>query len=179
MLSRYIKLIVLVVFCSAGGPVVWSIVQHVQGNGARLAAYLAVPTPSEATPAVIGRALVPAGREGSFIADALFNGVRVRAVVDTGASLTVLRHQDALAVGLRPRPEDFKHSLQTANGTVKAAMAELDTVVIGGITERNLKIYILDGSSGLPYNLLGQNYLSRLRVVMNGREMELSQPERR
>ena len=176
MLVRFFKLSLIGPLLGLAGPVFWSIQKS-------LSAYLFTAPPAEAArhsgDTVVGRAFIARdGAAGFSSAEVLFNGVRVKAVVDTGASLTVLRYDDALRVGIKPRPDEFRVPLQTANGEVKAAMAELETVVLGGIVERDIKVHVLERNTGLPYNLLGQNFLTRLRVVMHGDKMELFQLSR-
>jgi aspartyl protease family protein len=173
MFVRALKLLSIGLLLGLAGPVFWSIQKT-------LSTYLFTSSPAEASrpsdETVVGRAFIARDRSAGFSSgDVLLNGVRVTAVVDTGASLTVLRYDDAVRVGIKPLSEDFRHPLQTANGEVKAAKAELETVVIGGIVERDLKVYVLQRDTGLPYNLLGQNFLTRLRVVMHGDKMELFQ----
>ena len=47
-------------------------------------------------------------------------------MVDTGASVVVLRASAAADAGIRPMPADYTATVSTANGTIKAAPARLD-----------------------------------------------------
>ncbi len=64
-------------------------------------------------------------------------------MVDTGASTIALRERDAARLGIFPREMDYKHSVSTANGVVRAARTELNRVDVGGVTVRNVAALIL------------------------------------
>lgn len=73
-------------------------------------------------PTTSGRSLMlEADRLGHFQAEARIDGRSVGFIVDTGASLVVLRESDAARVGIRPRPSDYTTTAITANGKIKAA----------------------------------------------------------
>src|SRR5579872_5121955 len=72
--------------------------------------------------------------DGHFRVNARVDGARVGFMVDTGASLVVLRATDAASVGIHPMPKDFTANVTTANGSLKAARAQLDRIEIGDIT---------------------------------------------
>ncbi len=46
-------------------------------------------------------------------------------LVDTGATVVALRHEDAAKMGINPAPSDFTIPISTANGELKAAPARL------------------------------------------------------
>ncbi len=83
-------------------------------------------------------------------------------MVDTGASLVVLRASAAAEVGIRPMPTDYTATVSTANGTIKAAPAKLDRVEIGDITVFDVPALVLPDEA-LAQNLLGVSFLSRLK----------------
>ena len=75
-------------------------------------------------PTTSGRSLMlEADRLGHFQVEARIDGRSVDFVIDTGASLVVLRESDAARVGIRPRPSDYTATAITANGRIKAARA--------------------------------------------------------
>ena len=120
-----------------------------------------------------GRSLmVERERDGHFHIDTRVNGRFVPALVDTGASVVVLRETDAANAGIRPRPSDYTAVVSTANGKVKAAPAKLDRVEAGGITVYDVPALVLPDDV-LTTNLLGMSFLSRLRryEVADGRLM--------
>jgi aspartyl protease family protein len=118
-----------------------------------------------------GRSLtLDSGRGGHFQADARIAGSDIAFMVDTGASLVVLRESDAARIGIHPMRSEFTHKVSTANGTIKAAPATLDRVGVGGITVFDVKALVLPDEA-LRQNLLGMSFLSRLKryEVANGR----------
>ena len=82
------------------------------------------PQPVQQESSASSRRVMLAGdRSGHFRAEAEVDGRRVDFVVDTGASVVVLRESDAFRVGIRPMPRDYSARVSTANGEVKAARA--------------------------------------------------------
>jgi len=102
------------------------------------------------------------GRDGHFRVDARVDGRHIDFIVDTGASLVVLRESDAAQVGLHPMPVDYTAVVATANGRTKAAPAKLDRIEIGDITVFDVPALIMPDEA-LSQNLLGVTFLSRLR----------------
>lgn len=109
-------------------------------------------------------------RGGHFRTDADVDGRRLNFVVDTGASLVVLRETDAARIGVRPTSRDYTARVSTANGDIKAAPARLNRVEIGDITVYDVAALVLPDQA-LTQNLLGASFLSRLRryEYANGR----------
>jgi aspartyl protease family protein len=118
-----------------------------------------------------GRTIVLTGdRGGHFRTHADVDGRRLKFVVDTGASLVVLRESDAAQIGIRPIPREYTARVSTANGDIKAARARLKRVEIGSITVYDVAALVLPDEA-LSQNLLGASFLSRLRryEYANGR----------
>ena len=118
-----------------------------------------------------GRSLtLDAGRGGHFQVNARIAGRDLGFVVDTGASLVIVRESDAATIGIHPMRSEFTRAVSTANGTIKAAPATLDRVEVGGITVFDVRALVLPDEA-LSHNLLGMSFLSRLRryEVANGR----------
>ncbi|HXD46384.1 MAG TPA: TIGR02281 family clan AA aspartic protease [Pseudolabrys sp.] len=114
-------------------------------------------------PVSSGRSLmVEAGRDGHFAVQSRVNGVFTDFVVDTGASVVVLRETDAANAGLRPSPAAYTATVSTANGKAKAAPVKLDRVELGGITVYDVPALVM-ADDLLGKNLLGMAFLSRLR----------------
>ena len=111
-----------------------------------------------------------ANRQGHFQTDARVNGSRMGFMVDTGASLVVLRASAAAQAGIRPIRADYTATVSTANGSIKAAPAKLDRVEIGDITVFDVPALVLPDEV-LSQNLLGVSFLSRLKryEVANGK----------
>ena len=102
------------------------------------------------------------GRDGHFRVDARVDGRHIGFMVDTGASLVILRETDAAQVGLHPMPRDYTAIVSTANGRIKAAPAKLERIEVGDITVFDVPALVLPDEA-LSTNLLGVAFLSRLR----------------
>ncbi len=114
--------------------------------------------------------IVDGDRQGHFRVDARVDGRRLDFMVDTGASLVTLRESDAAYLGIRPMPVDYRATVSTANGKVKAAPARLSRIEIGDITVFDVPALVLPDEA-LSQNLLGVSFLSKLRryEYANGR----------
>jgi aspartyl protease family protein len=116
-------------------------------------------------PVSSGRSLmVQRERDGHFHIESRINGRFMPVLVDTGASLVVLRETDAANAGIRPRASEYTALVSTANGKVKAAPTTLDRV------EFDVPALVLPDDV-LSTNLLGMAFLSRLKryEVADGR----------
>jgi aspartyl protease family protein len=118
-----------------------------------------------------GRSLMlDADREGHFHTEARIDGRHIEFMVDTGASMVILRESDAAQVGIRPLPGDYTTTVLTANGKIKAAPAKLERIEVGDITVYDVPVLVLPDEA-LGVNLLGAAFLSRLKryEYANGR----------
>jgi aspartyl protease family protein len=110
-----------------------------------------------------GRSLnIPRDSRGHFLTEARIEGQRIGFMVDTGASVIALNETSAARFGLRPMPADYKASVTTANGTIKAARTRLAMVDVGGIVVRDVDALVLPDAA-LSENLLGLSFLSKLK----------------
>ena len=74
--------------------------------------------------AASGRTMtLDSGRDAHFEATARIEGRSIDFIVDTGATLVILRESDAARVGIRPSRADYTATVSTANGKTKAAPA--------------------------------------------------------
>jgi aspartyl protease family protein len=105
---------------------------------------------------------IPRDRRGHFLAEARIDGQRIGFMVDTGASVIALNETSAARFGLRPSRGDYKASVTTANGTIKAAPARLAMVELGGLVVRDVDALVLPDEA-LSENLLGLSFLSKLK----------------
>lgn len=152
------------------------------GYAARFADHAVVATPQAAAvqpvaqsggpePISSGHSMIlDSDRRGHFKVDARVDGRRLDFMVDTGASLVILRESDAAYLGIRPMPVDYKATVSTANGKIKAAPARLSRVEVGSITVFDVPALVLPDEA-LSQNLLGVSFLSKLRryEYANGR----------
>jgi len=105
---------------------------------------------------------VPRNSRGHFQVDARVDGRRLSFMIDTGASVIALTESDAARLGIHPAQREFVAEVKTANGTVRAAPALLDTVEVGDLVVRDVAAVVLPDAA-LGDNLLGLSFLSRLR----------------
>jgi aspartyl protease family protein len=101
-------------------------------------------------------------RHGHFQVDANVDGRRIGFIVDTGASLVILRESDAALVGIHPTAKDYSAVVSTANGKIKAAPARLNRITVGDVTVQDINALVLPDAV-LGQNLLGVSFLSRLK----------------
>jgi aspartyl protease family protein len=118
-----------------------------------------------------GRSLsIPRDARGHFETEGRIDGQRIAFMVDTGASVIALNESSAARFGLRPSRGDYRATVTTANGTVKAAPTRLALVDVGGLVVRDVDAMVLPDDA-LSENLLGLSFLSKLKrfEYANGR----------
>lgn len=116
-----------------------------------------------ATQPVYGRkARLQMDSRGHFITNAKMNGRNVEVLVDTGATSVAINKKTARRLGIILKPSDFKHTVNTANGSTKAAVAMIDRIQIGNVSVRNVQAAVLDDKA-LSSTLLGMSFLGQLR----------------
>lgn len=102
------------------------------------------------------------------------NGSIVRALVDTGASITVLTEGDAKRAGIATEDLAFVVPVITANGRALAARTTIDTLAIGPILRRNVPVLVAQ-QERLEQSLLGMQFLTSLsRFEMRGDRLILA-----
>lgn len=118
---------------------------------------------------------IKSGGNNHYFASADVNGRKIDVMVDTGASMVALTHEDARRLALSPRDSDFTLQVQTANGVSRFAPVTLDRVAIGGIEVRGVQAAVAEPGR-LSTTLLGMSFLSRLqRVDMRAGVMVLAE----
>jgi hypothetical protein len=103
---------------------------------------------------------------GHYVADVVINGVRTKAIIDTGASSTILSPEAARATGA---DMDVTHSQYAAGigGYTTLNATRIRSLSVGGRDIGGFDALI--GRQGIPHTLLGQRELKRLgRIVMEG-----------
>jgi aspartyl protease family protein len=105
---------------------------------------------------------IPRDARGHFETEGRIEGQRIGFMVDTGASVIALNETSAARFGLRPSRGDYKSTVTTANGTVKAARTRIAMVDIGGLVVRDVDAMVLPDEA-LSENLLGLSFLSKLK----------------
>ena len=100
--------------------------------------------------------------DGHFVARTSLNGTQLTMLVDTGASMVVLRPEDAQKLGIAASKLRYTVPVQTANGTTYAAPVTLKNVSIGQIKFGEIEALVAKPGT-LRDSLLGMSFLNRLR----------------
>ena len=119
------------------------------------------------------RATLTADSGGHFLTTADVNGIVMKFLVDTGASLVTISSNDAKRAGINYLAGQ-KATLQTANGTTLAYRVKLDTVRLGDITLNNVDGVVVEGNVMGEHGLLGLSFLNRLTMKREGSTMTLN-----
>ncbi|MEJ2123832.1 MAG: TIGR02281 family clan AA aspartic protease [Alphaproteobacteria bacterium] len=99
---------------------------------------------------------------GQFIAQASIDGQRVDMLIDTGASMVVLRYEDAKRLNLDMKKLKYTVPVHTANGSTFAARVRLREVFVDKVGLTQVEALVAKRGS-LHQSLLGMSFLSRLR----------------
>ncbi len=177
MLSKEIGLVALVAMALAGAVKVYDsgLTEKLRaGRDADLVVEIVAPsTPANGYSDIVR---IAKNRDGHFYTDLMINRRNVNVLIDTGASILALRDSDAEAVGLYPKPADFKFPVNTANGQTMAARMMVQEIELGRLTVRDADVFILPDEQ-LAKNLLGMNVLSEMgRVEFNQAELIIEKP---
>ncbi len=105
---------------------------------------------------------IPRDARGHFQTNGRIDGQRVDFMIDTGASVVALNEKSAARFGLRPSPSDYKATVNTANGIIKAAPTRIAMIEIGELIVRDVDAMVLPDEA-LSENLLGLSFLSKLK----------------
>ena len=102
-----------------------------------------------------------------FFVTAQINGYSAKLMLDTGASITVIKSDMARLASI-----NINHSktvvLNTANGPVRAETADVNQLRLGEILASNIKIVVLDLEELSDADgLLGMDFLSRYRFTID------------
>jgi len=107
-----------------------------------------------------GEIIIARSGDGHFYIDALVNNVKIKFMVDTGASDVALTSEDAQKLGFDLTKLKYTRTYLTANGENKAAPLMLDSVVIGR-EFKDVAGHI--GLGKLDISLLGMSVLERFK----------------
>lgn len=100
------------------------------------------------------------GPDGHFYTDAQVNGVTIRFLVDTGATVVMLTREDAQRAGIALPVE--RALAMGVGGTVSVAPVTISRLAIGTVEARSIQAAVADQ---LPVSLLGQNFLAQFGSV--------------
>ena len=113
---------------------------------------------------------IPMALDGHFWVDGRVNGVRMKFLVDSGATMTTIDLQSAERAGVQmSRQRD--QFVRTGNGIIRVRSGQAQTLSIGGIERKDVGVQIADNDD---LNVLGMNFLSSLsRWGVQGRWLVL------
>jgi aspartyl protease family protein len=124
-------------------------------------------------PVVAQRAALSPDSSGHFVTSAEINGISIRFMVDTGATLVTLSNDDARRAGINYLLGQ-KVRLQTANGSTTAYRVKIDTVRLGEIILTNVDGAVVVGKVMGETSLLGMSFLNRVDMRREGGIMTLT-----
>jgi aspartyl protease family protein len=123
--------------------------------------YVAKRLRAEATgdPVVSGQELrIPMAIDGHFWIEGSLNGLPVKFLVDSGATMTTIGRDTASDAGI-PVSDRRSQIVRTGNGILRVATARANSLSIGPIERRSVGLHVADHED---LNVLGMNYLSSL-----------------
>lgn len=136
--------------------------------------YLVARMKTEATGeplAADGQIRIPKAIDGHFYVTADLNGVPVKFLIDSGATVTTIS-RDVAAEANVPINSNRMVEVQTGNGLIRVATGRADALSVGNIRRSNLGVHV--ASTGGDLNVLGMNFLSSLdRWSVEGRWLVL------
>jgi aspartyl protease family protein len=124
--------------------------------------YVAQRLKAEATgePVVEGHEVrIPMAIDGHFWVEGSVNGIPVKFLVDSGATMTTIGRDTAVAAGV-PVNAGRVQVVRTGNGMVRVATGRADSLAIGPIERTQIGVHI---AAHEDLNVLGMNYLSSLQ----------------
>ena len=116
---------------------------------------------------VAGREVrIPMSIDGHFWVDGTINGVEIKFLVDSGATVTTIDRATARRAGATVA-DSADQMVRTGNGFIRVARGRAQSLHIAAIERDNVGLHIVDGDE---INVLGMNFLSTLtRWSVEGR----------
>jgi aspartyl protease family protein len=119
-----------------------------------------------------GSVVLYSNTAGHYLTDGQINGVTLKFLVDTGASVVAMNSSDARQAGI-----DYKKGkripMHTANGVIQAYQVVLNSLKLGGVTLHQVDAVVNEGDSP-PVVLLGMSALNRLDMKREGITLTLT-----
>jgi aspartyl protease family protein len=142
---------------------------EIEGKSRRVAlGQSVVSTAGAARPATT----LNADARGHFVVPGSINGVAMRFLVDTGATLVSMGAADARRARIDASKGTPGMSM-TANGPTRVWRVRLESVKLGGITLRDVEASVHEHD--MPVVLLGMSFLNRMEIHRDGSAMTLTQ----
>lgn len=123
--------------------------------------YVAQRLRSEASgvPVVEGQEVrIPMAIDGHFWVEASLNGVPVKFLVDSGATMTTIGRATAEAAGVAVSANRTQ-LVRTGNGMLRVSTGRADSLSIGPIERSSVGLHVTENED---LNVLGMNYLSTM-----------------
>lgn len=118
---------------------------------------------------------VPMQRDGHYWLDMQVSNHDIKFIVDTGATLVTISHNDAEKMNLYLNDNDFNIPVNTAGGVTTVAEINIDRISYGVIAVYDVKALVAREGM-LSVSLLGMNFLSKLdRFQFNDGKLLLEQ----
>lgn len=106
-----------------------------------------------------GQISIPRSPNGHYYLTLTVNDQPIKFMIDTGATDIVLTRSDATKIGLNLNDLNYFGRAMTANGEVRTAPVELNSVALGKVVDKNITAWVNQGDLG--QSLLGMAYLQR------------------
>ncbi|MFN3594430.1 MAG: TIGR02281 family clan AA aspartic protease [Thiobacillaceae bacterium] len=129
--------------------------------------------PAGAAGGLSGRVALTADERGHFTATGAVNGLPVRFMVDTGASLVALPRSVARQAGVN-LSQATPVVINTANGRAPAQRVVINSLRLGQIGANLVEAVVVDDSA-LSQSLLGMSFLNRTNMQREGDTLVLTQ----
>ncbi|MFQ5565020.1 MAG: TIGR02281 family clan AA aspartic protease [Paracoccaceae bacterium] len=117
--------------------------------------------PSVALSRTAGEAELRRAWDGHYRAEAEVNGVALRLMIDTGASMVLIPYEQAAEIGINPGALDYSMPVTTANGRSSVAPVRLSSIKIGPIAVFDVPAAVAQPGR-LKTGLLGMSFLDML-----------------
>jgi aspartyl protease family protein len=101
---------------------------------------------------------IPMAIDGHFWVEGTVNGVPVKFLVDSGATMTTIGRADADKAGVEVTG-GRDQLVRTGNGVIRVSSARADRLNVGGIERSNVGLHVAENED---LNVLGMNFLSSL-----------------
>lgn len=117
--------------------------------------------PSVALSRSAGEAELRRAWDGHYRAEAEVNGVGLRLMIDTGASMVLIPYEQAAAIGINPDSLVYSMPVTTANGRSSVAPVQLSSIKIGPVAVFDVSAAVAQPGR-LKTGLLGMSFLDKL-----------------
>jgi aspartyl protease family protein len=131
--------------------------------------------PPQLVPGYSHQVALSADPSGHYLADATIDGVAIRVMVDTGATIVALTAETARRLGIDGSRSVGSVGIETANGSIVATMVKLAHIRLGSVDVYDVDAAVLPPNA-LSINLLGMSFLGKLsRFQVAGGQLVLVQ----